>query len=378
MARLLLFIFTITHPIFAVNNYSLKDLEVLVIEGSYREFFDHALDIRPSQRDENWKNMVSKMGTSWARKLIENNKIERNDFVKIETLLAWPGLKNDDVFMSVRSQLGLKYLRQCMSQNQGCTEDLKLFWENYKYDPEIAYQLAEMTINHQNSSYSAWSFLEIALKSPLSEFYCKKKFVMDTLWKKVETDYIKQGTDIDLMKKVDEIIHPDCLPILISEAKLRLYRPYNVLDRELSFQILKSQNKASLEITDFFYTVYLLENPSRGELFNYSWNRIRELGGTAQRRDRVLNQLKSLDPLPDLILSSLDETKKRVVLHHFKKYFPEYLDFYTDQCLSFYGGKVKFHSGNPTMNCQQFMNSSVAPLVIDEFKIKKYFEIKKI
>ena len=130
--------------------------------------------------------------------------------------------------------------------------------------------------------------------------------------------------------------------------------------------------------SDFFYTIYLLENPSQGELFNYSWNRIRELGRSAERREEVIKKLTSLDPLPDLIFSTLDQTKKRVVLNHFKTYFPEYLDFYVDQCISYYGGKKKFLNGNPTMHCQDFMNSNLAPLLIEDYKIKKYFEIRKI
>jgi hypothetical protein len=136
--------------------------------------------------------------------------------------------------------------------------------------------------------------------------------------------------------------------------------------------------KANQDITDFFFTVYLLDNPSQGELFNYSWNRVKELGGTVGRREKVLRTLKKLDPLPDAILGSLDQTKKRVVLNHFKTYFPEYLDFYTDECVKFYGGKGSFPSGNPTVHCQDFMNSELAPKVIDQFKIKQYNDARKI
>ena len=220
--------------------------------------------------------------------------------------------------------------------------------------------------------------MAVALKSPLSEFYCKKDFVMTALWGKIEIDYVKLGPDGDLMKKIDQTIHPDCIPTLVFEARKRLNTPPKVFDRELAFQILKSQSKADQLTTDFFYTVYLLDNPSQGELFNYSWNRVRELGGTISRREDVLAKLKSLDPLPDAIMSSLDQTKKRVVLNHFKTFFPEYLDHYTDQCTKFYGGKGSFPSGNPTINCQKLMSSELAPLIIDDYKIKQFNSVRAI
>jgi hypothetical protein len=384
MKRILLFYLPIffTPLCLAVNNYSLNDLKILAQEGSYKEFFAHAQDIRPSLRDGAWKEMVSQMASSWGRKMLEKSKIEKEDFYQIETLYSGPALKKDDVFKLIRNEVGLKYLKECLiarpSSSSSCREELKLFWENNKTDPEVAFKLSVITLGRSISPYSTWSLLEVALKSPLCEFYTKKKFVMEALWAKLEADYIETTPGGDLLKKIDHTLHPDCLPQLISEAKERLYRPLKIKDRELSFQILKSQEKMDTIHSDFFYTIYLLENPSQGELFNYSWNRIRELGRSAERREEVIKKLTSLDPLPDLIFSTLDQTKKRVVLNHFKTYFPEYLDFYVDQCISYYGGKKKFLNGNPTMHCQDFMNSNLAPLLIEDYKIKKYFEIRKI
>jgi hypothetical protein len=377
MAQLLLFMVLICSTQ-AQNLYSLQDLEVLAREESYQEFFQHALDIRPSERQDAWKSMVSKMADVYSRKLLLKSEVERTDFLKTEDLYTWPSLKADDVFRLRRQQIGLKFIRNCLKTDNPCWSDVKSFWEKDKNDPEVAFKLAELTSTFENSPLPSWNFLEVSLKSSLSEFYCKKEFVMTTLWGKIEIDYIKLGPEGDLMRKIDQTVHPDCLPTLILEARKRLYQPNKVQDRELAFQILKSQSKADQNITDFFFTVYLLDNPAQGELFNYSWNRVRELGGTVDRRETVLKKLRELDPLPDSILGSLDQTKKRVVLKHFRTYFPEYFDFYTDQCVNYYGGKGTFPSGNPTIHCQEFMNSGLAPLIIDDFKIKKYQEVRKI
>lgn len=358
--------------------YNLQDLEVLVAEDAYVEFFEHALDIRPSERQDSWKSMVSRMADSYSRKVLSQTEISKKDFAKMEELFGWATLKTDDIFRGRRQMIGLTYLSKCLKMTTPCWQDVKAFWEKDKSDPDTAFKLAELGSSFENSPIPTWDFLEVALKSPLSEFYCKKEFALNTLWSKIEMDYVKLGPDGDLMVKIDKTVHPDCLPALINESYKRLNSPPKILDRELAFQILKSQSKATEEIRDFFYTVYLLDNPSKGELFNYSWNRVKELGGTISRREKVLEKLKKLDPLPDTIFSTLDERKKKVVLMHFKSYFPEYLDHYTDQCVNYYGGKGSFPDGNPTMHCQEFMNSELAPLIIDDFKIQKYEAVRKI
>jgi hypothetical protein len=378
MAQLLLFTALFSTLTWAQMSYTLADLEVLVSEDSHTEFFTHALDIRPSERQDAWKGMVSKMGDSFTRKILQKVDVQKKDFQKVEELYGWATLKTDDVYRLRRQEIGLRYLKTCLKESNPCWNDFRAFWERDKGNAETAYRLAELTSGMENSPLSSWSLLEVALKSPLSEFYCKKEFVMDALWGKIEIDYVKLGPEGDLMKKIDQTIHPDCMPVLLGEATKRLYTPPKVFDRELAFQILKSQLKADQAVTDFFYTVYLLDNPSQGELFNYSWNRVRELGGTVSRREVVLKKLRDLDPLPDAIFSTLDQTKRRVVLNHFKTYFPEYLDHYTDQCVKYYGGKGSFPSGNPTIHCQEFMSSDLAPLIIDDFKIKQYQQVRKI
>lgn len=382
MARLLIYILTVLSfggPLPSpASPYTLEDLEVLAAEDGHEEFFKHALDIRPSERQDAWKAMVSRMADTFSRKVLSKSEISKEEFTRIEDLFGWPTLKTDDIFRARRQTVGLRYLESCLKKSSPCWNEVKSFWEKDKSDPDTAFKLAELGSTYESSPIPTWDFLEVALKSPLSEFYCKKNFAMNTLWAKIEMDYVKLGPEGDLLVQIDRTVHPDCLPSLINESHKRLNHPPKVMDRELAFQILKSQSKANLEISDFFYTVYLLDNPSKGELFNYSWNRVKELGGTVARREKVLEKLKKLDPLPDTIFSTLDERKKKVVLMHFKAYFPEYLDHYTDQCVDYYGGKGSFPAGNPTMHCQEFMSSELAPLIIDDFKIQKYESVRKI
>ena len=96
------------------------------------------------------------------------------------------------------------------------------------------------------------------------------------------------------------------------------------------------------------------------------------------RRDEVMKRIQKLDPLPDEVFSSMDESKKRAIISHFKNKFPEYLYFYTDQCLLFYGGSSTFPNGNPTMKCQNLMGTSDAAKLLGAEKVERYLKVRSI
>lgn len=359
-------------------SYTLTDLEVLTQEGNYEEFFAHALDVRPSERQDSWKGMLAKMADGYGRQIVAKSEITKAHFNRIETLYTWPALKTDDVFKLHRQDIGLKYLKTCLKTTEPCWSDVKRFWEADQKDPDVAFKLAEMTLPFENKTIATWTFLDVAVKSPLSEFYCKRDFVLEAVWSKLEIDYIRLGTSGDFLKKIDETVHPDCLVPLNQWTNKKLHKPDKSMDRELAYQILHAQGKVTPQLTDFFYTVYLLENPSKGELFNYAWNRLQQLSKSIDRREEVLHKLKNLDPLPDEIFSSMDDVKKRTVLTHFKNNFPEYLYFYSNQCLLYYGGKTTFANGNPTMKCQDLMSSENAGSLVGEDKVRQFKQIRSL
>ena len=83
---------------FSKSTYNLSDLQVLANENNFKEFFDHALDIRPSERLEPWQEMVSKMAGLLTQSTLEKENIDKNDFKNIERLLTWPHLRINDDF----------------------------------------------------------------------------------------------------------------------------------------------------------------------------------------------------------------------------------------------------------------------------------------
>src|SRR4051812_17867293 len=123
MPQLLLFIMLFSLTGFARTTYTLTDLEVLVGEENTKEFFEHALDVRPSERQEAWKTMVSKMGDVYSRKILDKSEIESKDFRDTENLYNMSALKLDDVFKRRRSEIGLRYLKNCLKSETPCWND---------------------------------------------------------------------------------------------------------------------------------------------------------------------------------------------------------------------------------------------------------------
>ncbi|MFL5783246.1 MAG: hypothetical protein ACJ76H_01470 [Bacteriovoracaceae bacterium] len=378
MHRYFLFTLIFVAASSVASTYNQADLTALATEGSYQEFLDHALDIRPSERGEEWRKMVTKMALAFAKATLNENPIPRKNFRKTEELYHWPSLRHDDVFRARRTEIGVRYLRQCTQTDPPCWSDLTAFWKEDSSDPDMAVSLAEMVKDRKDSPYSLWTLLERPLRTPFSEFYCKKPFVMDALWEKLGLDYLKLNVEGNFLTQIEETIHADCLPTLASEAKARVYGPKSDNDRELAFEILRVTGKADQKLQDFFYTLYLLEHPSQGEVMNLAWNAMSAMGHSADRREAVMEEMKKLDPLPDAIMGSLDISKRRAVLRHFKTHFPEYFDFYASQCLAYYGGEKKFSKGNPTMKCQDLMNSDLASELLPESRITQFKNVKKI
>lgn len=360
------------------KTYEMGDLEILAAEENYQEFFQHARDILPSERQDKWRQLLGKMADGLGQKVLKKSEIQEEDFNFIENLYDWPALRKDDVFKLRRNEIGLRYLQSCLKKNSQCWGAVKDFWEKDTTDPELGFRLATISSQFPGSPMATWLFLESALMSPLSEFYCQKDLVISELWKKLELDYIRLGKKGSLVKKLDTTVHPKCLPSLNSVAKRRITFPTKEGDRELGYAILDSQGKLTTGIRDFFFTVYLLEHPSQGELFNLAWNNLKEMGRSFERRERILLVLKKLDLLPDQVAGSLDQMKKRVILSHFKANFPEFLDHYSNVCLNYFAGKGSFPRGNPTLHCQELMSSDVAPQIFDSYKIKEFQDTRKI
>ena len=119
---------------------------------------------------------------------------------------------------------------------------------------------------------------------------------------------------------------------------------------------------------------YILTTPVSGNLLNYAWNNLTELGKDFKQREEILKTLKNRSPLPGNLFSLRDKIRRETILKHLAKNFPEYIDLYSQTCLKFLKGDGDFPNGNPTAECDDLFQDNET--VIQPHLVKNYKEIK--
>lgn len=358
-------------PKLTPNLYGLSDLEALQKQQSFSEFFAHAKDVRPSKRNQVWKDMVTSMANQYLKSLMQQKKRTLNDILAMEELFTWPAIFEDEFFRAKREQIGLNYIQNC----KNCPELIDKFWQAYPENPELGLKLAQILHKkYQRSQDELWGYYKKSFTDPLSEFLCQKEPVIQHFWKKLTQEYQQTKEWTVAQSDFLGLIHPDCLKSLDPSLKHALSSD-NFAKAILSFKILSHKKSLTPLEKDLFYTRFLLNNPKESDLFNLSWNNLKEIGNNYQRRQQLLERLGKLDPLPDLTFS-LDNSKKRtVLLEHFLKNFPEYLDYYLKTCLQWKKGTKKFKNGNPTVECDALMKNQENYSYFDQGLIQQFRQL---
>ena len=144
---------------------------------------------------------------------------------------------------------------------------------------------------------------------------------------------------------------------------------------ERIFKILVAKRELREEDKDFYYVLFILNGPRVGKTFNLAWNRMKELGENFSRRQKVLQRLLKLDPLPDAVVGTSGSDKRKTLLEFFSHHFPEYFNHYSKVCLNYLEGKGSFPQGNPTVRCRDFFRYTDS-LVSDKLYLR-YSALKK-
>ncbi len=357
-------------------NYTVEDLQILETEKNYKEFFQHALDIRPVKRDDKWQKMVLKMAESYTKSLIKARFIEDKSFITIENLAKWPLLKTNEFFQSNRRKIGLKYLEFCYQKStrfkKAQTEKIKRekcnrlfisFWENIPTDYELGLNLLELTnkFNIKNT-VSSWTLIKNAVSHPLSEFYCKKMSVRNVLWNKI------------VKEKSAGLITKDCL-LGLKPFLIQMLYSNKIRKRNTAYKSLNELNVLSNNDKDFYLTLYFLDSPKVGTTFNNAWNTLRLLGQNFKRRELILNKLQTLDPLPGKLFNLNDTKKKKILIKHLFNNIPEYLNIYGKECINYYKGIKNYPKGTPTPYCKKLFQLVKGTQWIAPTLQKNYLEL---
>jgi hypothetical protein len=354
--------------------FSIKDLSILEKQKNYEEFLNHALDLRPSQRNKRWRNMVQNMATGYISSLIKRKQFTQKYFLFIESLLSWPTLKTDEFFLIKRNRYGIHYLKNCFKKNinhKPCSQKLLNFWYNNK-DPELGLKLGQI-IQKSKVSLEVWKFYSKATLSPFSKFYCKDKFLQRAFFKKISLVLEKEELhEKAQLKALNFLAHPNCWSLFLPLLKRNLFSNQQIY-REHTFKILDLKKFLSREEKDSFLTFYILKGPLVGQIFNQAWNTVKELGQSYIRRANVLQKLKYMDPLPDDIFALSHSNKRKTLVDFMYRNIPEYFSLYSKTCLKYLKGS-KFKIGNPTLYCKEFFKLSQNgpwPSLHDKIEYKK-------
>ncbi|MBF0367521.1 MAG: hypothetical protein HQK50_18245 [Oligoflexia bacterium] len=178
-------------PTITVNNttvvnppstlYLFKDLDYLLQEKNYSEFFKHANDIRPAERDLQWKSMVNTMAESFVYDQKKKKLVTFATLKELDQLLEWPLLKENLFFIRGRSQIGLSYFENCFQANASkalCLSQMIAFWQEHPYDPDVALKMGKLAhLYGTPENKEALLFFDPLLRSEIADKACRDPLV---------------------------------------------------------------------------------------------------------------------------------------------------------------------------------------------------------
>lgn len=361
--------------------YTMADLEALEAQGNYREFLDHALDIRPSERGEAWQEMVSTMAIGLIDFHLSRSRLSREMWLYLDQLSLWPNLRSDEFFQTKLANYLRAYLPYCLKQNlpkELCAQDVTKYWKNSPKDPDLGIWIASLNTEHQLGLEPELFLAKVGLHE-LSEFYCRRPVVQQFLLAQLLTPLAqKELTSPQVNELIDRHTNATCYAQLVLPLKdLAQTLEDSVVVAESAFRLLTAKDQLSEAEVDLFLTSYLLNGPVVGPTFNMAWSRLRELGQNYQRRTRVLKELTERPHLPDALFAQANQEQKRVVMSFFHRHFPEYFNHYAKTCLAYYQGTKQFPRGNPTLHCSEFFAESKENSLVEQSLQLQYSGIKK-
>ena len=364
LVLLMVLLFRTAH---SAEGYTFKDLEILVEQGNYRDFFLHAKDIRPALRSEYWKQMVRQMAVGWLDFKSKRSIFDQDSFQKIEDIALWPALRGDRFFQIKRGEYAIQTLQRCFAagskKHPECLKGVEQFWMRSQKMATTGYRLAKLLAEQKQPG--GWRYLSEILAKEEAAVYCGEKLVQD--------EFLKA------MKKWDnKTVHPSCWKSMATMLKKFLWENSNAKSgarEEQVFNILVEKGELNEAEQDFYFALFILNGPTVGKTFNQAWNRMKALGEDYSRRQKVLQRLKKLDPMPDGVVGIPRQSKRTTLLNFFTHHFPEYFNHYIKVCLNYLEGKASFPQGNPTVRCRDFFRYTDS-LVSDKLYLR-YGALKK-
>lgn len=371
------------------NDYTFEDLLALEEQKSYQEFFDHYKDIKPSQRKTDWKNLVSRMGELYATDLSRSLSIESTEMKQIQMLNQIEEVASNEIFQLRRKTLLTRFFTNCFNRQSfsECYSQLEKTVDIQNDQKELLFELGEIlrktmltqTDLIQISYVDLWPFYQKALKDEMAEFYCQDEIQKTVVWNQLVQETAKQ--DITPNKfKISQIIHPTCWTKIRPTIAQKLLASGSHTRNEAYRILLLANDMTALERAQNAL-VYILNTNETGKLLDISWPELAKLKKDFELREKVIENLKKLDPLPGVVFDSYQDHRVSLVIKYVFDNVPEYIDLYSKTCINYMEGIGSFPQGNPTPYCRKLFemakSSNIIPKPVqDRYSKLSNFEFK--
>lgn len=384
-------------------NYTMKDLEVLAEEKNYQEFFAHALDIVPANRDESWKNMVEALGLDHLDSLASKTQLVDEDYKMVHKLSSWPIFKEDEFFRKKRDYIFLRELKSCFQQipkiqNEKCLALMHRIGNDYKHDIIFYYDMVLALVPFNIGQDILWAYASKLTNDPFSEFYCAKPIFKDVILDQIFAHFsIPNKDNTNGIKDLNAKLHKDCIKVLKPTLE-ELALSQDKIIRKSAFKFLNSKNLLSPKITHQYYALnFLNDHLDTSSAIDSSIDALKFLAKDINEREAFIKLLNKFERYPDELFKDL----KLMTQPHYKynstkiqssnaqasakirmlnRYFPEYIQYYTKTCLEYLNADSaqKFPKGNPTPLCHQFFKSKIVselipPNYVEDYKKATFF-----
>ena len=324
-----------------VGNYTLEDLKLLSERNEFSEFFEHAKDLRPSQRKKTWQNLVIKTARNFFKS--ENDKaLFSNENLKLSSkIIQWDVISSSEFAQLDYEKYLVSEFKKCHKSQKDCSKIFHSIWIMTEKKPELNYLLLSTMVNNDSNVSFKKELLKETLKNDTKNFYCKKELIIRLI-----QDFIAEEFEI--------------APLCAKELSHQLITIHkNIPPSPEVYLFIKQYVSIEEEDKDFWLTYFYLSKTNHSKIFTESWSHLSKIAKNLRRREQTLNKLKSIDPLPDNIFSEPTLIERKANIKHTTENFPEYLDFYTDQCIEYYVKQKPFKKGNPTVNCKLILEVSM-------------------
>lgn len=334
--------------------YTLADLEFLTVEKNVEEFFQHYLDIRPAERKERWKELVQTMSIEWLNRLMREKNLERATLKEINKRSELYPFRDDEHFIFKKNQYLQLYFDDCFQkqdpkQAKSCNEDLRFSLSLSIRDSEWAYQFLK---KHQKrlGPDELLSLFQIIFKSSDAMVFCQKADLAQWAIKKISEDKVRNTKKAE---RVENYISKSCAVKMYEVSKEQLFEGKR-LNRLDLYEYFKSMNLIQKPDEQLFFIIFTLDSPEIGDTLNLAWNFIQSLAENYPLRMQMMERMKKLKTLPgETVFQGPSYDRHMAIIKLFKANFPEYLDYYAENCLKTLNGPSE---GLPVVkSCHEFL-----------------------